>query len=510
MLHEMNETKGVPAAAHARESAVLPTGLFMLCAAALLGPLAWYSATDMLWQPPVRDIWQHAAALQALIDNPLQPANPFVLSDTGSRHFHPLWVGWASVARAVGLDVWQVLAAAAYTAMALLAFGIYSFARALHTSPWAPLVLLFCLMFGWILPIQHTGFHAPATLIYAAAYPATYLVGTSFVLWAVTLRALALPVSRAQALYISLVVVLAALKFATHQLGAVIGLLGAASFAVCWPNSDLGSRLRLLSALIFGVLLSRFWFHFSPLELVLRPGNSDWNGGPDFYGAAYLLAAFAPPMVGLVGLLRPRHRALLLAAAAYLAVYLVGLTGFQLAGRFLAPVVLILQTGLALLILDAMQRHRVRLLPLSALAMASIIGQGLFFDWFDIAAPEASRAGESFYLSAKQLTDDIPDDEQVAAHPETVWPVVATGQRVLSIPWPEPLIDDLAMRQAATAALFSADLSAADRVVLARAHGVRSLIVPPADLHPDALAALQDQAVFSETSGTLSRFDLYD
>lgn len=282
----MYEKRGVPAAARTRGSAVLPTGLFMFGAAALLGPLAWYSATDMLWQPPPRDIWQHAAALQALIDNPLQPANPFVLSDTGSRHFHPLWVGWATVARAVGLDVWQVLAAAAYTAMALLAFGIYSFARALHPSPWAPLVLLLCLLFGWILPIQHTGFHAPATLIYAAAYPATYLVGTSLVLWAVTLRALASPFTRAQAISLSVVVVLAAIMFATHQLGAVIGLLGAASFAVYWPGSDLGSRLRLLSALIFGVLLSLFWYHFSPLELVLRPGNSVWDDGPDFYGAA--------------------------------------------------------------------------------------------------------------------------------------------------------------------------------------------------------------------------------
>lgn len=215
-------------------------------------------------------------------------------------------------------------------------------------------------------------------------------------------------------------------------------------------------------------------------------------------------------MIGLVGLLQSRYRALLLAVAAYLGVYLVGLTGFQLAGRFLAPVVLVLQTGLAVLILEAMQRDRVRLLPLGALAMASIIGHGLFFDRFDTAAPEAGRAGESFYLSAKQLTDDIPDDEQVAAHPETVWPVVATGQRVLSIPWPEPLIHDLAMRQAATAALFSADLSAADRIALARAHGVRSLIFQPARLRPGVLAALQDQAVFSETFGTLSRFDLYD
>lgn len=173
-------------------------------------------------------------------------------------------------------------------------------------------------------------------------------------------------------------------------------------------------------------------------------------------------------------------------------------------------VVLVLQTGLALLILDAIQRDRVRLLPLGALAIASIVGHGLFFVRFDIAAPEAGRAGESFYLSAKQLTDDIPDDEQVAAHPKTVWPVIATGQRALSIPWPEPLIDDLAMRQAATAALFSADLSAADRIALARRHGVRSLIVPPADLHPDALAALQDQAVSSQASGTLNRFDLSD
>jgi hypothetical protein len=176
-----------------RTASVLPFALYVVIATAFLGFMGWLSATDMLLENSARDIWQHAAALRALIADLANPANPFVVADTGSRHFHPLWVGWAAVAQAAGLDVWDVLAGAAYLSMAVLGTGIYLFARALHSSPWAPLVVFLCLMLGWILPIQHTGFHAPATLLYAAAYPATYLVGLSFMLWGLVLRSLDRP-----------------------------------------------------------------------------------------------------------------------------------------------------------------------------------------------------------------------------------------------------------------------------------------------------------------------------
>ena len=66
----------------------------------------------------------------------------------------------------------------------------------------------------------------------------------------------------------------------------------------------------------------------------------------------------------------------------------------------------------------------------------------------------AARQDGSNYASALALTRDIPDMQPVAVYDVAAWPVVATGQRALSEPWPEPGIPDLAIRQAATEQLF--------------------------------------------------------
>ena len=39
---------------------------------------------------PASDIWHHRAVLIALADNPINPANPHILSNEGSRTFIPL------------------------------------------------------------------------------------------------------------------------------------------------------------------------------------------------------------------------------------------------------------------------------------------------------------------------------------------------------------------------------------------------------------------------------------
>ncbi len=488
-------------------ASVWPTVVFVLVCVPFLLFLAWISATDMTWEHGGRDIWQHAAALRELINDPFDPSNPFVSEDTGSRHFHPLWVGGALIARTFELDEWAILAGASYLFVAVLALGIYMFARAFQPSPWAPLVVFLCLMASWVVPVQHTGYIAPSTLLYGAAYPATFLVGASLIMWAVTLRAHERPILAWWLLPLS------AVMFTTHQLGAVIGFLGAGCFAVFHTRATRAGAVGVIASMLAGIAASALWPYHNPIALVFRPGHSDWSGGPDFYGSVFLTATLVPAAIGLIGLVRARHMALLAALAVYVGCYLLGLAGIQLAGRFLAPVTLVLQLGMAISILDLIETSRdrpERRVLLGVIAASVTLFHILFPTHFGIRTDDDKPLWRNHYIAAQSLTDDIPDQQQVAAHPNIAWPIVATGQRVLSIPWPEPLIDDLAERQRATAALFSADLSAGDRVALARAQGVRSLIVQPARLTPSALETLQDQAVFSETSGTLSRFDLYD
>jgi hypothetical protein len=504
---ESKHSEAVPVSEPHRNLPLISTFLYISLIVPFFGFLGWISATDMMFEHGKRDIWQHAAALKALIENPISPANPFIDGETGSRHFHPLWTGAALVARAIGVDEWAALAAAGYVSLAILATGIFLLARALHPSPWSPLVMFLCLMATWVGPIQHTGFHAPSTLHFAAAYPATFLVGLSFILWAVTLRGLENPTAAVISIPLS------AFMFATHQLGAVIGFIGAGCLALFWKCGRWTSSIAMIAAMFAGIAITVFWPYHNPLALLLQPGNSDWEDGPDFYGSVYLAAAFVPSAIGILGLVRKKYLALFVALVAYLAVYLLGLTGYQLAGRFLMPITIVLQLGLGIYILDvihAVDDRRGEQVLLGIIAAAVVCFHVIFPTDFGMLSPEERSTKPNLYLAAQTLTDDIPDVQEVAAHPNAVWPMVATGQKTLSIPWPEPLIHDLAERQATTAALFATDMSADDRIALARMHGVRSLIARTSLLPEDVLTALQDQSVSIEISGPLIRFDLYD
>ena len=74
------------------------------------------------------------------------------------------------------------------------------------------------------------------------------------------------------------------------------------------------------------------------------------------------------------------------------------------------------------------------------------------------------------------MTASVPDSELIAVYDVAAWPISASGQKVLSIPWPEPGIPDLARRQAIIERLFDPSVTRDQRVALARATGVRTLI----------------------------------
>ena len=250
----------------------LPHLCFIVAAALFLGTAAFVAATNMIADQPNQDIWQHVAALNALMDNLAHPANPFVASDETSRHFHPLWVATAAFAQAFGLSVWTALHLVTYLSMGLFAGAVYSFARTYFASPWAPLVLLVTLLFGWMIPVQHTGVHAFKSLLFGAAYPATFLISFSLILWAVVMHALE------QRKWLVVVVFLVALMFATHQLGAVIGLIGAGCFILLWPGAGLAARVAVSLAVLCGLGLSLFWPYYNPFLFVFQSGGAHGIG----------------------------------------------------------------------------------------------------------------------------------------------------------------------------------------------------------------------------------------
>lgn len=493
-----------------------PTAIFWICGVLIYGGAALNAASGHYLDQTGRDIWQHLAVLKALIANPFHPTNPFIPTADPSRHFHPYWVGVALLARLFGWNEWHAYGFAGFVSAGVLLSGIYSFGRSFYQDRRGPLALLTAMVLFWVVPNGHTGYHSPTTLIEGIAYPAALLIGLSFHLWALVIGAFPRP-RLAWA-----VAPLAALMFATHQLGAVIGFIAAAWLILLWPAGKLRVRAALAVALAAGIAISTAWPYMNPLTAVLRPGNSSWTGAVNFYSRLYLFGALVPQVIGLAGLLHPdfRRRSLPLLAAlgTYILLFLLGLAGVLIASRFLMPAVLMLHIGVAALLIAVARRwsdlgKRVQLALFGLLLLIVYAYAGCSLILLRDEAASARKDGNN-YVEAQALTADIPDMQPVAVYDIAVWPVVATGQRALSEPWPEPGIPNLAVRQQATERLFDPTLERRQRIALARRLGVRTLIMHERGalrrtMPPRLIETLREQSVNRERAGPLLRFDLY-
>jgi hypothetical protein len=518
MLAVTGET-GAAAGAAARDKGTArwanPAVLFWVAGLLVYGGAAVNFANGHYLDQTMRDLWQHLAALRALIENPFDPANPFVVSSEGSRHFHPYWVGTALLARLLGWNEWQALGFAGFVSAGVLLAGIWTFGRAFYRNAWGPLALLLAMVFGWSFPISHTGYHSPETLIEGIAYPAALLIGLSLLSWGLLIRALEAP------RLAWLLLPLSAFMFATHQLGAGIGFMASGCFLLFWPHGTLRARVVAGAAIAAGILLSAAWPYHSPIDAVFRTGNATWTGGLNFYSWQFLVMACVPGLIGLWGLCHQRFRRqalpVLAAFVLFAGIFAVGAAGVLIATRFVMPAVLMLQIGIgALLILGAERWHLLkRPARLAAFGGAMLVVQ---VHLILLSVHLRSEYGDyrrhgSAHAAALRLTADIPDNQPVAAFDVVAWPIVATGQKAVSVPWPEPMIDNLAERQAAAERLFYPGLSRDERLALARRWGAKTLILDergpnrrrmPAGL----LQTLEGQSVRHSRDGAFRRFDL--
>ncbi|MGZ8286782.1 MAG: hypothetical protein ACXW27_12260 [Allosphingosinicella sp.] len=488
---------------------------FWVAGLIVYGLAAWNFSGGHFLNQTSRDLWQHIATLRALIENPFDPANPFVATAEGSRHFHPYWVSVAMLAKAFGWNEWQAIAFAGYFSAGALLAGIYTFGRAFYRSPWGPLALLAAMVFGWSLPFSHTGYHSIGTLIEGIAYPAALLIGLSLLLWALVIRALERPVL---AWWIA---PLAAFMFATHQLGAGIGFMAAGCFILLWPGPGLKARAATAAAVAAGIFLAMAWPYHDPFEAIARTGLPSWTGGVDFYHPLLLAVAFVPSLIGLWGL---RHRRfartglpVLAAFAMFTVIFASGWFGLLIATRFVMPAVLMLHIGLGALFLALVDDWRGLPRPAQlGLFTFALLCVGLFATMMraQLMTEQKKFAQDgNAYTAALALTRDIPDSEPVAAYDVYAWPIVATGQRVVSVPWPEPMIDGLAERQAAAERLFDPALSRDQRLRLARRWGAKTLIMDKRGplrrkMPKNMIERLEAQSVRKTEAGRFIRFDL--
>lgn len=479
------------AAAPAGQGQAWPLAAFAVLAAACYGTVVLFSVGAPLTLAAInKDAWQHIAALQALITDPIHPANPFVASAEGSRLFGPVHVAAALLARALGLSALGAYGLVAAGNLAALAAGQYMFGRA-YFGRLGPLALFLVMMFGWWTPLIHTGFVSLLNLVEGTEYPATTGVAGGLILWAMTIRLIRRP--RWSVAYPALT----ALLMANHQLSAGIAVIGAGCLGLLEPGTLQGrARTALLGAL--GLAAAAAWPYFNPYSVLLTAGSESWTGPSiDFYAPLTIAVALWPAAIGAFGLRRSTWAML----AIYTLAFLAGLFGLTVAYRFLMPIVMVLQIGLAQLVMRLWTRSRGLLALLLASSAAIQIALCLHYadSWVRIWRDHGNLLEQARALRLSGVA---------AAHDVAAWPVVAAGTKVVATPLPEPLIHDLSRRQADNAAIFDPATARDVRLSLLRRYDVRSLVIDESLESPAVPAALAEVAAPVARSGDLVRYDL--
>ena len=406
------------------------------------------------------------------------------------------------ISNVAGLTAPQGFVLGSILNLILFAVGIWILGRAIHGGPSGALALLAALLGGWLLGPDFTGYHDPLTLLSSAGYPAITAVAASLIMWGLSVRYV-----RGESAGFAIPFVVA-LAFASHPLGTSVGVAGVGAIAIFTPDQALARRIKLLGLLALGLAGSMIWPYFNPLQVISTAGSARWEVGINFYHPLWIAASLFPAVIGIVGLLRREMLPFLLLFAACSAGFALGATDYFVAGhRLLSFVALILHIGLSFVLLDLFRaRSRTASVGQVLAFYAVVIQVGWTAIRFDEMRVQGERDG-NLLVAAMHLTHGT--EGGFAGLITAAFPIAASGRRVLSTPFAEPLVADFEQRQAATRALFNPALNGAMRADLARRYGVRYLVVDVRYSPPVLRQRLAAGSIGVMRSGVLLRYQLY-
>ncbi|MFE9772837.1 hypothetical protein ACFYOV_14355 [Streptomyces sp. NPDC005931] len=446
--------------------------------------------------PWAGDLGMHAATLQRLRHDLLDPGDPLVDADTPSPYYSPWTVLLGAVARVSGLSVFVVLRLAAVVSLGLLVTGVWRYTRTLGGHRAAPAPALLSLLFLWgTARFLWSGFLGLHSLALTVSYPSTFTLGLAFHLWAWLTGALRRPdAGRWQWLGMGALwaVILLCHQFSgvVASVGAVATVLAARPSRAVWP--------RLCAGLLLGTAVLWAWPYYdffallgagNDLEIVHRVLYED------------LFARFGLALLGVAALAarwwRDRWDPLVAFFALGLLVVVAGwLTGHYSWGRALPAVLVPAQLAAALEVFEA-GRRGLRAAWAVALAGALAVGAWTQAGAVGYVVPRealpAAVAAEyrQPWTGYYWITPWVRYGDVVMAEKHPARQIPAYGPYTVAPGYPDVFLPDERRRLAATREYFAKGTPGSVRRAVERRYGVRWVVdergaLPAAGLRPVA------------------------
>lgn len=492
-----------------------------VAAAAAVEGLAIRFATQF----PYSDIWEHTAAVRALMADMLHPGDAQTDAGVASARYTPYSIAVAALARALSLSAIDALYAVgvANATLFVLAWGWFS--GTFFASRWAMVVAPVVMLTLWGTPWFWANVYRVQELLILAPYPANFALWVTPLLWLTVWRLLSPKVRGGVALGLLLVLAaaLSALLLISHVLGAVLALGGAGLMLLLarWEDvrsegigPHLGASLKRRAfagiAMAIGVAAAFIWPYFSLLDILFSPAlelGSQAVGRPRlehlFYQPDGLAKGFWPLVPALVGLIAlpfaRRHWLILsLGAAGLLAIYLGNIVyRLPLGHRTILLAVVFLHLLSVAILVEAGRRvaadraaaglWRLAGLALVVLvvAMASVNGARTLRYLVVNVGPQPT----AFFTQYQELADAAGPNALVMGRSMDVFALPAFGAKVSFLIHTNTLDYSHGERRLEWRRLFDPATSDCERAEIVEYRGATHLLASPEDVAPGGVFA---------------------
>jgi hypothetical protein len=404
-----------------------------------------------LRRPWVGDFGLHAAVIERLREDLLDPGNPQVDAEVPSPYFSPYMLVLALAARAMGISGQTALTLAAPFCAVLLLYALWRFVRVFTESRWAPVVALATVLLLWGPHVTaFSGFLALRGLPLITPYPSTLATALMLLCWVIAWTAVEQP-TLPRWLSVGL---LGGLIVLVHPFTAVGTLLGAVAFiAAATPRLGRAHLVGILVAATLAAAVALAWPYFSVVKIFTEASDLDpihtalYADIRGWYGFGLALGL---PSIALRLRRSPLDPLVLLSALAGAVVLYGGLSGHYAWGRVWPVLMLTLQVAVAVELTRAWKAdfRRVALAVVTAIACAA----GVIFQYGNLmlvlppnrlsqhmrqihhVVPANGYGWAERHLSSGETA--VVSDQSVARI------LLRDGVRFVVPPWPEPLLND--------------------------------------------------------------------
>ncbi|MGW6737616.1 hypothetical protein [Streptomyces sp. NPDC055013] len=227
--------------------------------------------------PWAGDLGMHAATVQRLRHDLIDPGNPLVDADTPSPYYSPWMLVLGCVARVTGFSVFVVLRIGAVVGLGLFVSGVWRYVRTLSAHPAAPALSLLCLVFLWGTSLfTWSGFLGLNSLALTVSYPSLFALGLAFHFWAwlagaVRGGSVRAGWARGWGVWVGLGVLWAVILLC-HQFSGVVASLGALATVVAARVGG-GVWVRLGVGVLVGVGVLWVWPYYDFFALFGAGGD---------------------------------------------------------------------------------------------------------------------------------------------------------------------------------------------------------------------------------------------